>query len=163
MQTDSADAIVALPGFIVDLRQCELRNTRGERVPLRPQAFEVLQCLARHAGKLVGKDELAREAWPGVVVTDDSLVQCIKLIRRALGDNGRRIVQTENKRGYRLVPSPAAADEAKAPAPFQQQIRFATSADGVRIAYATSGDRGPLLVRATHWMTHLEWDWHNPV
>lgn len=45
---------------------------------------------------------------------------------------------------------------------FRQQIRFATSADGARIAYAESGEGIP-LVRAGHWMTHLEWDWQTPV
>jgi len=162
MQADSADAIVALPGFIVDLQLQELRNAAGERVPLRPQAFAVLQCLARRAGQLVGKDELAQAAWPGVMVTDDSLVQCIKLIRRALDDDARCIVQTESKRGYRLVPAPAAAGAAT-PAFFHQDIHFATSADGVRIAYATCGEGGPHLVRAPHWMTHVEWDAQNPV
>lgn len=42
-----------------------------------------------------------------------------------------------------------------------QQIRFCTSFDGTRIAYAISG-HGPLLVRAPHWFTHLEQDWINP-
>jgi len=139
MEADSADAI-ELPGFVIDLRQRELRNAAGERVPLRPQAFEVLRCLARRAGQLVAKDELVREAWSGVVVTDDSLVQCVKLIRNALGDDARRIVQTESKRGYRLVNF--TTSEAQASSRFQQDIRFATSPDGVRIAYATSGKSG---------------------
>lgn len=39
----------------------------------------------------------------------------------------------------------------------QQQIRFCTSSDGVRIAYAVSGT-GPPLLRAPHWITHLEQD-----
>lgn len=43
-----------------------------------------------------------------------------------------------------------------------QQIRFCTSADGTRIAYATAGE-GPPLVRASHWMSHLEFDWVSPV
>jgi pimeloyl-ACP methyl ester carboxylesterase/DNA-binding CsgD family transcriptional regulator len=41
------------------------------------------------------------------------------------------------------------------------QVRFCTSSDGVRLAYAISGD-GPPLVRAPHWFTHLEHDWTNP-
>jgi pimeloyl-ACP methyl ester carboxylesterase/DNA-binding CsgD family transcriptional regulator len=45
---------------------------------------------------------------------------------------------------------------------FRQQIRFATAADGVKIAFAESGQGRP-LVRAGHWMTHLEWDWQTPV
>jgi len=43
-----------------------------------------------------------------------------------------------------------------------QQIRFCTSSDGVRIAYATSG-KGPPLVKAANWLTHLEFDWTSPV
>ncbi len=39
----------------------------------------------------------------------------------------------------------------------QQQIRFCTSSDGVRLAYAVSGT-GPPLLRAPHWITHLEHD-----
>jgi pimeloyl-ACP methyl ester carboxylesterase/DNA-binding CsgD family transcriptional regulator len=42
-----------------------------------------------------------------------------------------------------------------------QQVRFCTSSDGVRLAYATSGN-GPPLVRAPHWFTHLEHDWNSP-
>ena len=43
-----------------------------------------------------------------------------------------------------------------------QQIRFCTSRDGTRLAYAVCGS-GPPLVRALHWGTHLELDWHTPV
>ena len=43
-----------------------------------------------------------------------------------------------------------------------QQIRFCTSADGVRIAYATSGS-GPPLVKVGTWMTHVELDWESSV
>jgi pimeloyl-ACP methyl ester carboxylesterase/DNA-binding CsgD family transcriptional regulator len=44
----------------------------------------------------------------------------------------------------------------------QQQIRFCTASDGVRLAYATHGS-GPPLVRAGHWLTHLEFDWESPI
>jgi pimeloyl-ACP methyl ester carboxylesterase/DNA-binding CsgD family transcriptional regulator len=43
----------------------------------------------------------------------------------------------------------------------RQQVRFCTSFDGTRIAYAITGD-GPPLVRAPHWFSHLEHDWTNP-
>lgn len=43
-----------------------------------------------------------------------------------------------------------------------QQIRFCKSFDGTRIAYATSG-KGPPLVRAPHWLTHLEYEWQSPI
>jgi pimeloyl-ACP methyl ester carboxylesterase/DNA-binding CsgD family transcriptional regulator len=44
----------------------------------------------------------------------------------------------------------------------EQRIRFCTAPDGVRLAYATSG-KGPALVRAPHWLTHIEFDWRSPV
>ncbi|NIR45251.1 MAG: alpha/beta fold hydrolase [Gemmatimonadetes bacterium] len=43
-----------------------------------------------------------------------------------------------------------------------QEIRFCTTRDGVRIAYATMGD-GPPLVKAAHWLSHLEYDLRTPV
>lgn len=43
-----------------------------------------------------------------------------------------------------------------------QEIRFCTSTDGVRIAYATVGS-GPPLVKAANWLSHLEFDWDSPV
>jgi pimeloyl-ACP methyl ester carboxylesterase len=43
-----------------------------------------------------------------------------------------------------------------------QQIRFCTSSDGTRIAYATSG-KGPALVKAANWLTHIEFDRASPV
>jgi pimeloyl-ACP methyl ester carboxylesterase len=48
------------------------------------------------------------------------------------------------------------------PRPLEQRIGFCQAADGVRIAYATVGD-GPPLVRAAHWMTHLDYEWDSPV
>jgi pimeloyl-ACP methyl ester carboxylesterase len=43
-----------------------------------------------------------------------------------------------------------------------QDIRFCRSRDGVQIAYAVCG-HGPPVVRAAHWMSHLEYDWESPV
>jgi pimeloyl-ACP methyl ester carboxylesterase/DNA-binding SARP family transcriptional activator len=44
----------------------------------------------------------------------------------------------------------------------EQQIRFCKTADGVNLAYASSGE-GPPLVKAAHWLTHLDHDWRSPV
>jgi pimeloyl-ACP methyl ester carboxylesterase len=43
-----------------------------------------------------------------------------------------------------------------------QHVRFCTSADGVRLAYAIHGSGLP-LVRVATWLTHLERDWASPV
>jgi pimeloyl-ACP methyl ester carboxylesterase/DNA-binding CsgD family transcriptional regulator len=47
-------------------------------------------------------------------------------------------------------------------APVEQQIRFCTAVDGVRLAFASHG-RGPPIVRAATWLTHLDFDWESPV
>src|SRR5262249_4772928 len=43
-----------------------------------------------------------------------------------------------------------------------QQIRFCAANDGVRLAYAVHG-KGPPLVKAPNWLTHLEFDWQSPL
>lgn len=44
----------------------------------------------------------------------------------------------------------------------KQQIRFCRSFDGTRIAFAVTGNGLP-LVRAPHWLTHLEYEWQSPI
>lgn len=44
----------------------------------------------------------------------------------------------------------------------QQEIRYCTASDGVKLAYALFGE-GPPIVRAPHWFTHLEHDLNSPV
>lgn len=85
--------------FSLELARCSLR--RGvEEIQLRPKAFDVLRYLVENPGRLVSKDELMKVVWAGVVVTDDSLVQCVKDIRDALNDSEQRFIKTVPRRGY---------------------------------------------------------------
>ena len=59
-------------------------------VKLRPKSFEVLKYLVENSGRLVSKDELIAAVWPETSVTDDSLVQCLIEVRRALNNSGHR-------------------------------------------------------------------------
>jgi hypothetical protein len=47
-------------------------------------------------------------------------------------------------------------------APVKHHIQYTTSPDGVRIAYAVMGQGAP-VVRASHWLTHLEYELDSPV
>ena len=87
----------------VDLARETLRDERGDILPLRPRAWTVLRLLATRAGQLVGKNEIMDEVWSDCEVTEDSLVQAIGDIRRALGDAGRSALKTLPRRGYMLV------------------------------------------------------------
>lgn len=80
-----------------------LKDHTGERVALRSQGVQVLARLLEHCGEVVSKDALSEAVWRDTFVTDDSLVQCIADIRRALGDSDHEIVQTVPKQGYLVV------------------------------------------------------------
>lgn len=43
-----------------------------------------------------------------------------------------------------------------------QHIQYCTSTDGVRLAYAVMG-KGTPIVRASHWLTHMEYDLKSPI
>jgi adenylate cyclase len=117
-------------GVTADFGSGGLRDRSGQAVLLRPQAFAVLTYLTENANRLVTKDELMAAVWPGISVTDDSLVQCVHEIRRAIGDETHAILKTAPKRGYRLdLPAQAAA-----PAPHSPARRGALAALGVAVA-----------------------------
>lgn len=92
--------------FSFSLKTQELLNASGSKVPLRAQSAEVLAHLAAHPGELISKDDLIDAVWGDTFVTDDSLVQCIGDIRKALGDVDRKIVETVPRKGYRLNVDP---------------------------------------------------------
>jgi TolB-like protein/DNA-binding winged helix-turn-helix (wHTH) protein len=79
----------------------ELRTEPGLR-QLRPQSAEVLAVLARNPNQIISKDALVRAVWGDTFVTDDSLVQCVADIRRALGSECHALLETFPKKGYRL-------------------------------------------------------------
>ena len=78
-------------------------QSAGIDLGLRPKAFEILRYLVANAGRLASKDELAKIAWPNVIVNDDSLAQCIRDVRRVLGDDGESFIRTVPRRGYMFV------------------------------------------------------------
>jgi DNA-binding winged helix-turn-helix (wHTH) protein/TolB-like protein/Tfp pilus assembly protein PilF len=75
----------------------------GRTVKLRPRTAVLLSYLVQHPGRAIGKDELMRAVWPDVVVTEDSLVQCVKEIRHAFGEAGRDWIRTLPRLGYAFV------------------------------------------------------------
>jgi DNA-binding winged helix-turn-helix (wHTH) protein len=74
-------------------------------VELNARYLDALTLLVREAGKLVSKDRFLEEVWRGVPVTDEALTQCIKTLRRQLGDEAGspRFIETVPKHGYRFI------------------------------------------------------------
>lgn len=149
----------------------ERRLLRGsEEIRLRGKLFDTLRVLVENAGRLVRKNELMESVWPDAIVEENNLDHCISQLRKLLrpGD----YIETVPRHGYRFAAgvkpvSPAAKLVTLEPAspPYdnaEQEIRFFTTTDGVRIAY-TIGGKGPPLIRAVDWLNHLEFEWKNPV
>jgi DNA-binding winged helix-turn-helix (wHTH) protein len=90
--------------FSLDPGDRQLRRD-DQPVEVNARYLDALALLVREAGKLVSKDRFLEEVWRGVPVTDEALTQCIKTLRRQLGDEaGRpRFIETVPKHGYRFI------------------------------------------------------------
>ena len=73
-------------GHVLDLRQGRLRKG-GVDVALRRKSFSPPHLPGSKFRPRAGKDELVAAVWPDVEVSDDSLTQCMKDIRKALGSD----------------------------------------------------------------------------
>ena len=155
--------------FRLDIR--ERRLSRGDEIiPLRLKVFDTLLVLVENAGRLVTKQELLDTVWPETTVEENNLNHNVSVLRKALGERatGQQYIETVPRVGYRFaaaveniaVPSrpPSSSPAAKA----RQEIRYCTTRDGVRLAYAMTGT-GPPLVKASNWLTHLDFEWGSPI
>jgi TolB-like protein/DNA-binding winged helix-turn-helix (wHTH) protein/Tfp pilus assembly protein PilF len=84
----------------------------GRTQRLRPQTAAVLAQLLAQAGELVSREALLQAVWGEILVTENSLTQCIAEIRRALGPGREGWLQTHTRRGYRLEAPPTGPAEA---------------------------------------------------
>lgn len=153
--------------FEIDTEKHEFR-AHGEIRRIEPQVFDLLHYFVENADRLISRDELIGKVWNGRVVSDATIDARINAARKAVDDDGGRqtIIRTVPRRGFRFVASVSRADGGAAvPRDVHepvQKIRFCRSADGTRIAYGVSGSGKP-VVRAGHWLTHLEHDWRSPI
>lgn len=125
--------------FSLDLdRGCLWRG--AEELKLRPKVFEALKYLVLNDNRLVARDELIKALWPDSFVTDDSLVQCLVELRRALGDEAQACLKTVPRRGYIFTATVRAADTAAAtasantPPPVERTRRTTTALVALVIA-----------------------------
>jgi pimeloyl-ACP methyl ester carboxylesterase/DNA-binding winged helix-turn-helix (wHTH) protein len=160
-------------GFELDVAERRLLRD-GAEVELAPKAFDTLRLLVENAGHLMTKEELSRRLWPDSVVEENNLNKNISVLRKALGQSAssESYIETVPRAGYRFVvkvkelnapPVPAARPAVHpAASPPRQEIRFCTTQDAVRIAYARVGSGTP-LVKAANWLNHLDFEWESPL
>jgi DNA-binding response OmpR family regulator len=88
----------------ITLDEAARRVTVGaDAVDLSPREFSLLECLLRHPGQTLTRDQLLDQAWPfGVAVTPNAVDAYVHYLRDKLGSAGRQI-QTVRGVGYRLA------------------------------------------------------------
>ena len=115
------------------------RVARGEDVVELPKlSFDLLLELVRSAPNVVSIDELLTRVWPGVVVSPETVVQRVKMLRDSLDDRAAepRYITSLRGRGYRVVaevskteaPQPAVAAEPEAPPPDRRRFAILAAA-----------------------------------
>src|SRR5215831_7035527 len=90
--------------LIIDLAPRRVRRA-GTAISLKALSFDLLVTLVRAAPNLVSFEQLSERVWPGLVVTPETVVQRVKLLRSALGDDRKapRYIEGVRGRGYRMV------------------------------------------------------------
>ena len=125
--------------------------SRGtERFDLGGRYLDALSLLLRERGRLVTKDRFMDEVWHGVPVTDEALTQCIRTLRRQLGDDAARprFIETVPKHGYRFIaePEPAGSQSAAPAKTFRFDGRVVLRTGGLTaLGGAVAGVGGGLL------------------
>jgi DNA-binding winged helix-turn-helix (wHTH) protein len=87
-------------GFSLDLVRGGLVTATGVEVPLRHKSYRLLRLFVENANRLLDRDMISQAIWPGVSVADDGISQCVRDIRRALGDHSQTRVRAVPHRGY---------------------------------------------------------------
>jgi len=134
-------------GFDLDPANRSLR-LEGEPVEVSGRYFDALELLVREQGRLVTKDRFMAEVWRGVPVTDEALTQCIRSLRRQLGDDAAnpRFIETVPKHGYRFVaPVRSVSPDRRGPPPGARWRRSAILAASGTLGGAVAGLAGGLF------------------
>lgn len=101
----------------------------GKPLLLSPKAWEVLRVLVEYRGRVVEKQMLMDEVWPGTFVEENSLAFNISVLRKVLGENAMapKFIETVPKRGYRFV----AVVEEESPAIEDAVVEAPATVEGV--------------------------------
>ena len=100
MEIPAQQWLYRFDAFTLDPGNEDLRTVDGSRIPLRGKSFALLRLMLENAGRLLGRDMIMEALWPNIVVSDDSITQCVIDVRRALGRESGHLLRTVPRRGY---------------------------------------------------------------
>ncbi len=90
--------------FWFDSERREL-SAQGQPIHLTPKALHLLSLLIRQRPKVLSKQEIYDELWPGTFVEESNLSVLVAEVRSALGDAARRprFIKTDHGYGYGFI------------------------------------------------------------
>jgi TolB-like protein/DNA-binding winged helix-turn-helix (wHTH) protein len=102
--SEAAELGYQVDDLIIDLGSQRVTRS-GAVIPLPALSFDLLIALVRAAPNLVSFEQLSERVWPGLVATPETIIQRVKLVRNALGDDphGLRYIEAVRGRGYRMI------------------------------------------------------------
>jgi TolB-like protein/DNA-binding winged helix-turn-helix (wHTH) protein/Flp pilus assembly protein TadD len=97
--------------MIYHFSECELNTNlytlerAGKVIRLRPKVFWMLLYLLQHRDRVVAREELCAQVWPGQFISQATLEGVIRTVRQVVGDSGHTqgVIQTLHGYGYRFV------------------------------------------------------------
>ena len=99
-------ALARIDDLTIDFTRRKIFRGKNKVISLSALSFNTLHALVEAAPAPLTAKELIEHAWQGSVVSDDTVTQRIRLLRRALGDDKSepRYIETIRNSGYRLIP-----------------------------------------------------------
>src|SRR5882757_1631661 len=88
--------------FRIDVTERVLLGEKAA-ISLTPKAFDTLLVLVQNSGHVLSTEELMTQVWPDSYVEENNLAQNISTLRKVLGTDGGKYIETVSKRGYRFV------------------------------------------------------------
>jgi two-component system OmpR family response regulator len=83
-------------------------SVNGRLIELSVREFALLECLMRHPDRVLSRDQLLDHAWPfGAAVTLNSVDAYVAFVRRKLGPEAGRMIETVRGIGYRIAATTA--------------------------------------------------------
>jgi len=174
--------IYGFEDYALDTNRRELRKGAA-LIAVEPLVFDLLQYLIGNRERVASKDDLIASVWGGRIVSDSTVTSRMNAARQAVGDSGeqQRLIRTISRKGFRFVgevrqieaarpeTQPTTTTHGLGEAPDtvissneKQAVTFCQTRGGFNLATASIG-HGPVLVRAAHWATNIEYDWGSPI
>jgi len=123
----TGDKVYSFGPFAIDVT-ARLLSVNHKQVDLGSRAFEILVALIERRGEIVSKQDLLARAWPNVHIEEHNLRVHVAALRRALGEEGQRLLINVPGRGYSFV-----GDVALSSKPARTAVSGADSASGLLV------------------------------